>query len=68
MDGSVNIKDATQIQKYAAGLIFLSDVEYIAADVTGNGDVNVIDSTNIQKHGAGLPVKFPIGQEQYHFD
>ncbi len=68
MDGSVNIKDATQIQKYAAGLIFLSDIEYIAADVTGNGDVNVIDSTNIQKHGAGLPVKFPIGQEQYHFD
>ncbi len=68
MDGTVNIKDATLIQKSAAGLITLSDTEYIASDVTGDGSVNVIDSTNIQKFGAGLPVKFPIGQNHYHFN
>ncbi len=52
-DNSVNIKDATAIQKYCAG-IALSVFNYKNADVNTDGKVNVKDATTIQKSVAGL--------------
>ena len=61
VDGSssVNVKDATLIQKATAGLETLSADQMKLANVTGDtnddGDVvNVRDATAIQKHIAGL--------------
>lgn len=55
-DGTVNIKDATQIQKYAAGLIRSDSRDFVfkSADVDANGTVNIKDATAVQKIVAGL--------------
>lgn len=55
-DGSVNIKDATQIQKYVAGLIRSDSRDFVfkSADVDANGTVNIKDATAVQKMVAGL--------------
>ena len=60
LDGKVNIKDATTIQKYAAKLIDLDDVAFVQADVTGDLKVNVKDATAIQKMVAKIIDKFPV--------
>lgn len=56
---TVNVKDATAIQKFAADIITLSETQITLANVNGdknaNGDiVNVKDATAIQKHIAGI--------------
>lgn len=61
-DGSINIKDATAIQKHVASLIVLSDDGYALADVDSSGNVNVKDATAIQKHIAGIETGYPIGK------
>lgn len=59
-DFEVNIKDATLIQKYIAGLEQLADYQLMLANVDGNYDeadlpnVNIKDATAIQKFIAGL--------------
>ncbi len=53
-DGSVNIKDATAIQKHIAGLISLDSEQVSLADFNGDGTVNIKDATQIQKKIAGL--------------
>lgn len=68
LDGKVNIKDATLIQKSAASLLTLSERELMAADANGNGTVNVIDATVIQKFVAGLKIDFNVGQTQIYFE
>ncbi|MBE6738592.1 MAG: starch-binding protein [Ruminococcaceae bacterium] len=59
LNGTVNIKDATAIQKHAASLITLEGIALIQAEVTADGIVNVKDATAIQKFVAGLLEKFP---------
>ena len=63
-DDSVNVKDATLIQKYAASLLQLSDEQFSAADVNDDRKVNVKDATAIQKYSAGIETGFPIGLPQ----
>ncbi len=59
-DGKVNVKDATAIQKYAAGFeITLCEA---CADVDADTKVNVKDATAIQKFVAGMEVDYPIGK------
>lgn len=58
-DGTVNVKDATAIQRYAASLLDFSDEELRLADVDADGRVNVKDATMIQKFVAGLVERFP---------
>lgn len=67
LDGTVNVKDATIIQKHAASLLSLNSHQRLAADVTGNNMVNVIDATDIMKFCVGLNVRYNIGQIIYHF-
>ena len=53
-NGSVNIADATTVQKHIAQLITLEGDELIAADANGDGAVNITDATHIQKYIAQL--------------
>ncbi len=59
-DTEVNIKDATLIQKFIAGLESLQDYQQTLANVdcdlddAGLPNVNIKDATAIQKHIAGL--------------
>ncbi|MBR3988371.1 MAG: metallophosphoesterase [Clostridia bacterium] len=62
-DGKVNIKDATQIQKFAAKLIELTDAEFMRADVNADTKVNIKDATAIQKYAAKLETGLPIGKK-----
>ncbi len=61
VDGKVNIRDATAIQKHIANLITLTEEGYAVADVDASGNVNVKDATAIQKHIAGIDTGFTIG-------
>ena len=60
LNGKINVKDATTIQKYAAKMLTLDEVAKIQADVTGDLKVNVKDATSIQKFIAKLILVFPI--------
>ena len=60
LNGKVNIKDATQIQKFAAKILDLDEVAMIQADVTGDIKVNIKDATQIQKWVAKIISVFPV--------
>ncbi|MBQ1839187.1 MAG: dockerin type I repeat-containing protein, partial [Ruminococcus sp.] len=51
--GSINIVDATEIQKHIAEMITLSGKALKAADANGDGAVNIKDVTAIQYYAAG---------------
>lgn len=53
-DSVLNIKDATTIQKYIAGIINLSEKGKELADYDENGEINIKDATAIQKCIAGI--------------
>lgn len=53
-DRMINIKDATAIQSYLAGLANLNDFEKTAADIDGSGEINVLDATALQKKLANI--------------
>ncbi len=61
-DCKVNIKDATQIQKFAAKLMKFTDTEFICADVNTDAKVNIKDATAIQKFIAMIETGLPIGK------
>ncbi|MBQ4105008.1 MAG: CotH kinase family protein [Clostridia bacterium] len=48
-DGIVNIKDATLIQKYIAGITAFDDLGMDISDVDGDGRVTIKDATAVQK-------------------
>lgn len=60
---SVNIKDATLIQKHTALLITLEGIALECADARKDAQVNVNDATVIQKFVAGLAVDYPVGEK-----
>ncbi|MGN0452331.1 MAG: starch-binding protein [Ruminococcus sp.] len=60
LNGDVNIKDATAIQKHSAGIITLEGKAFIQANVTGDSAVNVRDATAVQKRVANIIDSFPI--------
>lgn len=62
IDGEVNIKDVTAIQKHIANLEFLSDTGVILADVDSSSDVNIKDATAIQKYVADMETGYDIGK------
>lgn len=57
-DGSVNIKDATAIQKHLAGLEILTAEQQKLADTNSDGYVSVKDATQIQKFAARMITSF----------
>ena len=62
VNGKVNVKDATAIQKHVADITALTDTGLILADVDANEKVNVKDATAIQKFVADIETGYPIGQ------
>lgn len=68
LSGTVNIKDATLIQKHAARLLTLTDKEIMAADVNKNGNVNIVDATYIQKFVASIQTDINVGQLFIYFE
>ncbi len=60
---TVNVKDATLIQKHVAGLLTISDADaLLCADADRSSDINVKDATAIQKFVAGLTVSTSVGE------
>lgn len=53
-DGSINIVDATLVQKYIVGLIYFNSDDIIIADVTYDGYITVRDATTVQKMAIGI--------------
>ena len=53
-DGSVNVADATEIQKYLASLVTFTDKQISLADIDGDGKISIQDATRIQRISAGL--------------
>ena len=56
LDGRVDIRDATAIQKHLAGLITLEGDALSAADTDGSGAVDINDVTHLQKYIAKYDV------------
>ncbi len=54
LDGRVNVFDATEVQKFSAGMVVFSDEQMLLADVNGDGGISVVDATEIQKYSVGL--------------
>lgn len=63
LDGKVNIKDATLIQKVAALLVSQPDHYMETSDVDLNGSVNVKDATVIQRFLADYYKSLPIKEQ-----
>lgn len=63
LNNEVNIKDATVIQKAAAGVDKLDEKEVFAADVNKDKEVNVKDATAIQKHIANINTGYDINKK-----
>ncbi|MBR3988419.1 MAG: CotH kinase family protein [Clostridia bacterium] len=62
LDGSVNVKDATLIQKAVAKLTTLEGDSFTAADVNADSKLSVQDATNIQKFAANYETPYKIGE------
>lgn len=58
LNGIIDIKDVTEIQKYIAGTNNVNRNEFASADVNSDGIVNVMDATLIQKYCASLITEF----------
>lgn len=56
-DGKVNIKDATEIQKYLADIVTLSEKRLMCGDINRDGENNIKDVTLLQKFLAGLTMQ-----------
>lgn len=62
LDGEVNIKDATEIQKYLVSLVSFSDDAKLCADAQADNTINIKDATEIQKYIASLlPADTKVG-------
>ncbi len=62
LSGDVNVKDATAVQKFVAGMPVAVFSE-TAADADESDDINVRDATLIQKYTAGFEMSHPVGEE-----
>lgn len=54
VDGKVNIRDATYIQKYVASMVEFTSLESLRAEANFDGKINIRDATYIQKLLASL--------------
>lgn len=68
LNGKLNIRDATLIQKYAANISELSDEALRLADADFSEKVNVRDATAVQKWLAGISIYPPVGHALYALD
>lgn len=60
-NGTLDIGDATNLQKHLAKLIKLADNAPVAADADWDGSIQITDATEIQKYLAEFSVDSPVG-------
>lgn len=60
-DGSVDIIDATLIQRHLVGFRRLSPAAQLLADANGDGELDIDDATLIQRYDVGIKVPGDIG-------
>lgn len=59
---TINVKDATLIQKHVASIVTLEGIALSCADADVNGEINVKDATAVQKYVASIAVNAPVGE------
>ena len=64
LNGTVNVKDATYIQKFVANIESYNYYKNLAADVNDDREVNVRDATVLQKFVAQIDTGFRVGEER----
>lgn len=62
---TINVKDATTIQKHVASIIVIADDFLILADADLSGDITVRDATAVQKWLAGMSEDSLVGNAIY---
>lgn len=62
LDGKVNVKDATLIQKAIAKITSLEGDNFTTADVNADEKLSIQDATNIQKYAANYEIPYKIGE------
>lgn len=64
---TINVKDATNVQKHLANIVTIDEIALVLSDVDITGKVNIKDATTIQKWVAGviLPEESYIGHFCY---
>ena len=62
LDGKVNVKDATAIQKAIAKIISLEGDNFTTADVNADDKLSIQDATNIQKFAANYEIPYKVGE------
>lgn len=50
LDGTINIRDATAIQRYLVELETFNDEQIALADTNGDGEINIADATHLQMY------------------
>ena len=50
LDGRVDIRDVTAIQRHLAQLEPFSEEQHLPADTNGDGEINIVDATHLQKY------------------
>lgn len=65
LDGKLNIKDATLLQKHLANMVTLGETALKFADADQNGRLNIRDATSIQRQISHLQGAFSFGQVAY---
>ena len=58
LDGRIDIRDVTHIQRYQAEYIEFNELEYQMADVDRNGRVKIFDATKLQMYVAEIITEF----------
>ena len=48
MDGNLNIKDVTMLQRHLAEFQYLSRLQLVLSDADSDGHINITDCTTIQ--------------------
>ena len=63
LGNSVSPFDAAKVLQYSVGLITLTPMQLIAADVTGNGSVSPFDASQILQLSVHAIDQFPVGKD-----
>ena len=61
LNGKINVKDATGIQKYLAKLVDFDEISQALSDVDGNGKCTIKDATCVQKYLAKIKTDSTTG-------
>ena len=62
LDGRINIRDVTAIQRHLAELELFTEEQLALADTNGDGEIDIADATHLQMYLAEYDIPNPIGE------